>query len=111
MAAAEPGATLPDDAVYLRATTDAAGDPLHGNNRYIIRFLKETIPPVKAFWSIAMYDGTETFVENPLNRYAIGDRDALTFDEDGSLSLYLQHESPGPAAESNWLPAPRITSI
>jgi hypothetical protein len=44
-------------------------------------------------------------VANPLSRYAIGDRDTLAFNPDGSLDLYLQHDSPGLEKESNWLPA------
>ena len=53
-----------------------------------------------------MYDEHQYFVDNPLDRYAIGDRDALAFNPDGSLDIWLQHESPGPERESNWLPAP-----
>jgi len=74
----------------------------------VINFAKEQLPPVdpKGFWSITMYDEEQFLVDNPLNRYSIGDRSELTYGEDGSLVLYLQHESPGESKESNWLPAP-----
>lgn len=75
-------------------------------NRYVIQFPKGQLPPVKAFWSITMYNSKQFFVDNPIGRYAIGDRDKLKFNDDGSLTLYFQHESPGKDRESNWLPAP-----
>ena len=53
-----------------------------------------------------MYDAEGFQVPNPINRFAIGDRDALKFNRDGSLDLYLQNESPGPDREANWLPTP-----
>src|SRR5262249_1064860 len=77
-----------------------------GANRYVIRFSKEEVPPVNAFWSLTLYNSKQAFVENPIGRYAIGDRDRLKFADDGSLTLYVQHESPGPDKEANWLPAP-----
>jgi hypothetical protein len=100
------GANLPEDAIYPRATTDVAGQPLTGAHRYVIRFPKGQLPPVGAFWSLTVYNAKQTFVQNPLDRYAIGDRDKLKFNDDGSLSLYIQHDSPGKDKESNWLPAP-----
>jgi hypothetical protein len=99
------GANLPEDAIYPRAIADAEGKPLTGANRYLIRFPKGQTPPVDAFWSITMYDNEQFFVENPIDRYAIGDRDKLKFGDDGSLTLYIQHASPGVDRESNWLPA------
>jgi len=83
-----------------------AGQPLSGANRYMLRFANGQLPPVRAFWSITMYNAKQGFVQNPIGRYAIGDRDPLVVDQDGSLTLYVQHESPGKDKESNWLPAP-----
>jgi hypothetical protein len=100
------GANLPEDAIYPHATADAAGQPLTGAHRYVVRFPKGQLPPVGAFWSLTVYNARQAFVQNPLNRYAIGDRDKLMFNEDGSLTLYIQHDSPGKENESNWLPAP-----
>lgn len=53
-----------------------------------------------------MYDGQGFQAANPIGRFAIGDRDPLRFNPDGSLDLYLQHDSPGGDKEANWLPAP-----
>ena len=78
-----------------------------GADDYVLHFERDELPPVDAFWSVTMYDADGFQAANPLNRFAIGDRDALTLNDDGSLDLYLQHESPGPERESNWLPAPR----
>ncbi|MCK5712641.1 MAG: DUF1214 domain-containing protein, partial [Hyphomicrobiaceae bacterium] len=46
-------------------------------------------------------------VENSLNRYKIGSADNLKADADGSVTLYIQADSPGKDKESNWLPAPK----
>ena len=54
-----------------------------------------------------MYNEKQLFAANPIDRYAIGDRDKLKFAADGSLTLYVQHESPGKNKEPNWLPAPK----
>jgi hypothetical protein len=100
------GVNLPEDALYPRVRVDGEGRPLTGANRYTIRFRKGHLPPVGAFWSVTMYDSKQRFIANPIGRYAIGDRDRLKFDDDGSLTLYVQRESPGADKESNWLPAP-----
>ena len=100
------GANQPEDAIYPLCVTDADGVPCNGDNDYVLHFEKDELPPVSAFWSVTMYDAEGFQAANELNRFAIGDRDALKYGEDGSLDLYLQHESPGPDKEANWLPAP-----
>jgi hypothetical protein len=102
------GANLDADAVYCRATTDAQNRPLAGSQRYTVHFAPGQLPPVDAFWSVTLYDSHHCFVKNSIDRYALGDRDALQPNADGSLDLYVQHEPPVSAHErANWLPAPR----
>jgi hypothetical protein len=100
------GANQPADAIYPLNVTDADGRPVDGSNKYVLHFSKEQLPPVDAFWSLTMYDSQGFPGANSLNRFAIGDRDDLKYNDDGSLDLYIQHESPGMDKESNWLPAP-----
>lgn len=100
------GANPPEDAVYPVAIADSEGNALDGSRQYIIHFNKEELPPVEAFWSITMYDRDGFPIKNPLNRNAIGDRDDLKFNTDGSLDIYIQAKSPGSDHEPNWLPSP-----
>jgi hypothetical protein len=100
------GANLDADAMYPHATMDADGQPLTGSNRYVLHFEPDQMPPAGAFWSLTMYNEHQFFVDNPLDRYAIGDRDPLAFNDDGSLDIWFQHDRPDPDRESNWLPAP-----
>jgi hypothetical protein len=100
------GANLPEDAVYPLNIGDADGKPLTGTNRYVLHFAKDEIPPAGAFWSVTLYDKDGFPTANDLKRNAIGDRDSLKPNPDGSLDLYIQHASPGAEKESNWLPAP-----
>jgi hypothetical protein len=88
------------------------GDPEPGDlTREPLHFPADRPLPVDSFWSLSLYestpDGQFFFVDNPLGRYAIGDRTpGLTLNEDGSLDIWIGHESPGAERESNWLPAP-----
>ncbi|HFU77448.1 MAG TPA: DUF1254 domain-containing protein [Epsilonproteobacteria bacterium] len=99
-----------EEAIYPTYLTDAEGTPMDASkNNYTMTFKKGELPPVSAFWSLTMYDGkTQLLVDNPLNRYLLNSPmiDSFVFGEDGSLTLYVQKESPGKALESNWLPAP-----
>ena len=56
-----------------------------------------------------MYDGkTQLLVKNPIDRYLINSPmlPDLKKNPDGSITIYIQKDSPGPDKESNWLPAP-----
>jgi hypothetical protein len=94
------------EALYALVFVDDHGERLNGAKRYVLHF--DESPPVDAFWSMTMYDDHNYYlVANPINRYSIGDRTPdLQYNDDGSLDLFLQHDSPGPDKESNWLPAP-----
>lgn len=100
------GANPPEDSVYAFAYVDGDGKPLNAAARYTITFGKDGMPPVRAFWSVTLYDSAGFPVENALQRHAIGDKDALKPNGDGTTTLYVQAGSPGPELESNWLPAP-----
>lgn len=100
------GANRPQDAVYPTSEADAAGQPYSGANTYVMHFAKGETPPVNGFWSVTMYNAEYFFVDNPLNKYTVSPRNDLKYNADGSLDLYIQHESPGKEKEGNWLPAP-----
>jgi hypothetical protein len=98
------------EATYPFTRTTATGEPLDGSkHNYTLTFPAGRLPPVNAFWSVTMYDGkSQLLIKNPIDRYLInapmlGD---MKKNADGSLTLYIQKDSPGADKESNWLPAP-----
>jgi hypothetical protein len=99
------GANRAEEALYPSAITDTEGRPLNGANNYTIHF--EEAPPVKAFWSVTMYNNQSYLVDNPINRYSVGTAtEGLKKNaDDGSFDIYVQYENPGTDKESNWLPA------
>ena len=100
-----PAANLPEEAVYWTATVDGAGHTLNGEHNYILHFPPGGLPPNDAFWSLTMGDSQSRFVNNPINRYSLGDRSGLVPNADRSIDLYIQNTAPA-GYESNWLPAP-----
>lgn len=100
-----PGA----EAKYFPLTHDSAGAELTGASNYTLTFPPGQLPPVKAFWSVTMYKLPEILlVDNPINRYLINSPmlPGLARNPDGGITLHLQHTSPGPEKEANWLPTP-----
>jgi hypothetical protein len=102
------GANLPEDAMYPNTARDQQGKALNGEHRYRVHFPANALPPVKAFWSITAYGTDEFLIDNPLQRFALGDRDPLVFNADGSLDIWIQASPPAQKeAASNWLPVQR----
>jgi hypothetical protein len=112
-AAAAKGGIYGNDAVeamYPMARVDGSGATLDASkHNYTLTFAKDQFPPVNAFWSVTMYDGkTQLLIENPINRYLINSPmlPSMKKNKDGSLTLYIQKDSPGKDKAANWLPAP-----
>ena len=100
------GANIPADSIYPTAYDDAAGEPLNGANRYVLHFDAGLTPPVKAFWSVTMYDPDSFFVKNAIDRHAVSSWMPLSRNADGLLDIFIQNEAPGAGKDANWLPAP-----
>jgi len=98
------------EALYPMASSDSDGRKLDGSKyRYTITIPKDQFPPVNAFWSVTMYDAkTQLLVANPIDRYGINSPmlPGMKKNADGSLTIYIQKDSPGAAKQANWLPAP-----
>lgn len=101
----------PAEAMYMRAEGDLKGALFDGNKAWRLHFPADGHLPVNSFWSLSLYeatpDGQFFFTDNPLARYAIGDRtQGLVTGADGSLDIWIGHADPGGERTANWLPAP-----
>jgi hypothetical protein len=100
------GQLVPEEASYLVTDVTGDGQPLNGANSYVLRFPKGQLPPAHEFWSLTLYGADFFFIDNPANRYSLGDRTrGLKYEADGGLTIYLQQTAPT-GNEANWLPTP-----
>lgn len=100
------GANRPQDAIYPTSEGPDVLAKYDGKKKYVLHFAKGELPPVDGFWSLTMYDQNYFFVPNPIHRATVSARNTFVKNKDGSIDIYIQHESPGKAKEPNWLPAP-----
>jgi hypothetical protein len=99
-------ADLGTEVAYPMLRTDATGAALTGANRYVLRFPPGQLPPAR-YWRISMYDLEGFFVNNPIDRYGIGNMaEHLHTEDDGGLTIHVQHDPPEPIDGVNWLPTP-----
>ncbi|MEI7933211.1 MAG: DUF1214 domain-containing protein, partial [Alphaproteobacteria bacterium] len=111
VAVAGLAALTPAEAMYMRPVPPEGGQNLDASKPLALRFARGQLPAVNAFWSLTAYartpEGQSFFFDNPINRYAIGDRTkGLKYGADGSLEIIISRTDPGGARSSNWLPAP-----
>ena len=91
--------------VFFAAHTTAGGEHLDASATAYTVTLSPP-PPVEGHWSLTLYpSATGLLYPNEIDRYAISaTTPGLRYDEDGSLTVLIQHEAPADTA--NWLPAP-----
>jgi hypothetical protein len=100
-------AALAADISCFHTGVDQTGETLRGSSRYVVTLPQNSLPPVNAFWSLTLYDTRQHLAPNEVHRYVISDRNRLRHNPDNSVSLYIQHDWPGEAKDSNWLPSPK----
>lgn len=100
------GANQSVDAIYPNSAVDSDGNTYNGSNKYVLHFDADHMPPVNGFWSLTMYDKKGFLVDNAIDRYNLGSMKALTYNEDGSLDIFIQAEEPE-HLKTNWLPSPQ----
>ncbi len=96
------------EAAYISARTDIDGGALDASAySYVFTLAEDQLPPAKYFWSLTIYNSDGGLVHNSIARYSVGDRsEFLRYNEDGSLTLYLQSTPPNSEGVTNWLPTP-----
>lgn len=99
------GANQAVDAIYPNTAVDGDGQNLSGSHKYVLHFDAGSMPPVRGFWSLTMYDKRGFLVDNAIDRYNLGSMKELTYNSDGSLDLLIQ-STPPTGNEANWLPSP-----
>ncbi len=105
-------AALPtDEALYLRALSPDGSSQIDSRGAWRLRFAPDALPPVDGFWSLTIYEvtpeGQAFLIDNPLQRYALGDRTSdLVRDHDGGLEILISAAAPPTGEAVNWLPAP-----
>lgn len=65
-------------------------------------------PNSRAMGETMYYGKSHLLVENTIDRYLINSAmlPSLKKNPDGSITIYIQKDSPSPDKQSNWLPAP-----
>jgi hypothetical protein len=102
----------PVEAMYMRPVNESGGMAFDSATSWRLSLPGNAQPPVDSFWSLTMYrmtpEGQFYFFDNPINRYAIGDRTpGLVRGADGSLDIWMSRQRPSGARAANWLPTPQ----
>ncbi|MEI9926905.1 MAG: DUF1214 domain-containing protein [Sphingomonas sp.] len=103
------GALPREEALYIRAVDPHGHATFAPGTRWRLRLPARL--PLDGFWSLTLYRATPAgqffLAENPIRRYAIGDRTpGLAWRRDLALDILVAAEDPGEGRRANWLPAP-----
>lgn len=104
------GRSLEDYFEYYYETDDNGNELNCAENNYVLRFVRWGLPPVKALWSLNMYDKeSRGLVKNELNRYQFTSNSVadMRHAADASINVYFKQKNPEGIKERNWLPAPK----
>ena len=99
------GSVLPEDTTYYQVTVDTQNKPLKGNENYVLKFDKDSLPPVNAFWSITTYGQFGKSFRN--EKVTIGSRYRLVSEPDGAVKILVQASAPSKPEAVNWLAIPK----
>ncbi len=103
------GALSPEEAIHPNTVEDSSGQVLNGKYRYRLHLAASETPPTGAFWSLTLYDEDGFLTDTAIRKYAIGDRDALHFNADGSLDILIQHQRPHCRRQTGCRPPRRLS--
>jgi hypothetical protein len=99
---------LPAHQAVYPGIGSAGGKPLNAQHDYVIRMLKEQMPPSMAFWSVTLYDAKNGFfIPNDHKKYSVGENAGYKLDDQGGIEIHVAAEQPEGVPEENWLPINR----
>ncbi|PMS14445.1 hypothetical protein C0Z18_31615 [Trinickia dabaoshanensis] len=104
---AHAGAASAQDEAFPTVSVDSDGQPLDGNNEYVMHFTHKTLPPARAYWTITAYTPDGALVPGHVPHRSIDSHDRMRRNRDGSIDILVSSKSPGRAHVANWLPAPQ----
>jgi hypothetical protein len=99
------GAFTSEQAIFAISWTDHGKAPLNGSAEYVLHMV--AAPPVNEGWTFTVYNLSGGMVANAIDRYQLSAASNLTYNEDGSVDIYLQAAQPSNQSRfNNWLPTP-----
>jgi len=102
----------PNETKYFYQDLDDTDERLNGTYRYTVTFAKDQTPPVRGFWSLTLYNEHHFFAPNDIKRNSVGTKTrSLKYNDDGSLTIYVQADPPPEPQRGNWLPAPKAADF
>lgn len=97
---------LPASEAQYPGISSKDGKPLMSDKHYVIKMTKEQLPPVKAFWSVTLYDAKNGyFIPNEKKKYSVGENSGMKLDEKGGIDIHIAAKKPENVPVENWLPS------